>query len=389
MLKNKLKIIALLAVIILTLTIPIVRAEEQDAIPTETSIDESRNETNATEATTQIDENLKQGDVYLSGDNVTIDYAIDGNLFVLANNVTINSQIAGDAFICANTVTIGESAYIFNNLFNFSKNINVNGIVYNLYVATENTTINGTVYRDLRVGSDTVNIFGMVGRDAYIDCENLNLTQNTNSNEENYASSENNIHGNLTYSSSHEANIPKSSVKGKITYNPEITSDHNTLQKQILSLGTFIATVIILWLICLWLTPKFLKNASSYITTKKILPVIGFGILAPLVSILLAILLFILGITSTIAIILLVTLFILMAISTSIFTISINTIICDTLKIQKTLAKFGMLLVCAILLWLISLIPYLGSFIGIITLILGLGTIISSLIFKEKIEETN
>jgi len=387
MLKNKLKIIALLAVIILTLTIPIVRAEEQDAIPTETSIDESINEPNDTEA--QIDENQKQGDVYLSGDNVTIDYAIDGNLFVLANNVTINSQIAGDAFICANTVTIGESAYIFNNLFTFSKNINVNGTVYNLYAATENTTINGTIYRDLRVGSDTVNIFGMVGRDAYIDCENLNLTQNTNSNEENYASSENTINGNLTYSSSHEANIPKSSVKGKITYNPEITSDHNTLQKQILSLGTFIATVIILWLICLWLAPKFLKNASSYITTKKILPVIGFGILTPLVSILLAILLFILGITSTIAIILVVTLFILMAISTSIFTISINTIICDTLKIQKTLAKFGMLLVCAILLWLISLIPYLGSFIGIITLILGLGIIIASLIFKEKIEETN
>ena len=78
-----------------------------------------------------------------------------------------------------------------------------------------------------------------------------------------------------------------------------------------------------------------------------------------------------------------------MAISTSIFTISVNSIICNKLKIQKTVATFGMLIVCAIILWLISLIPYLGSLIEIVAIILGLGIIISNLVLKEKAKETN
>lgn len=402
MLKNKFKIIAILSAIILALTLPVVRAENEtvEDVPESSSTGSSSTDIDGTEAEsidTEVatnstdDENFKREDVYLVGDNVTIDYIVDGNLFVVANNVTINSQIGGDAFICANTVTVGEQGYIFSNLFTCSKNVDVNGVVYDLYSASETTTINGYVYRDIRVGSNTVNVFGTIGRNAYIDCVSLNFASDTNvDNEEETAfTSQGMINGNLEYSAKEEASIPEGSVTGETTFEQEKTFNNgNTIQQQILSLGAFVVTVIVIWLLCLWLAPKFLKNNASLLTTKKILPVIGFGILTPIVSILLAILLFVIGITANIGLLLLVALFVLIAISTSIFVITINHIICDKLKIEKTIGIFGMLVASSIVLWLICLIPFVGSLVSMVTAILGLGIIISSLVLKEKVEDT-
>lgn len=406
MLKNKFKIITILTLIILALALPVVRAENETAdntansdTPTaeitslEKDNDNAEKTNTETNANVIADENFKKSDVYLTGDNVTIDYIVDGNLFVVANTVTINSQIGGDAFICANTVTVGENAYIFSNLFTLSKNVIINGVVYDLYAASENTTINGYVYRDVRVGSNTVNIFGAIGRNAFIDCVNLNFTQNINVNseeqtEEVASSSHGIVNGNLSYTSSREASIPEGAVTGETSFEKEDLSDGNTIQKHIISLGTFLATVIVIWLLCLWLAPKFLKNTDVFLTSKKVWPVIGFGILTPIVGIALSIILLILGITSTLGLLLFILLFILMAISTSIFVIAINNVICNKLKIQKIIGAFGMLIVSAIVLWLIGLIPYIGSIVSIISVVLGLGIITSNLVLKEKVQDT-
>lgn len=406
MLKNKFKIIAILTVIILALTLPVVRAENETADnaanPDATVSENVSNEDTSDETTEPIDlsnnsemdtseandENFKRNDVYLTGDNVTIDYIIDGNLFVVANSVTINSQVGGDAFICANTVTIEEDGYIFSNLFTFSKNVTIKGVVYDLYAASENTTINGYVYRDIRIGSNTVNILGTVGRNAYIDCSNLNFTQNTDANESEEENSSNSsqgvINGNLTYSAKQEASIPEGVVAGETTFEKEMSFNNNTFQKQIMSLGTFLATVIVIWLLCLWLAPKFLEKNTSYLTTKKILPVIGFGILTPIVGIIVAILLFILGLTSKIALLLIITLIILMMISSSIFIITINNIVCNKLNIEKKAVMFGTLVIASIILWVLNLIPFIGSVVGFVASVLGLGMIISSIALKEK-----
>ena len=405
MLKNKFKIIAILTVIILALTLPVVRAENETADSTanpdvtatedistiSTDPTEDADNSDSEAINTEISEDtFKKSDVYLTGDDVTIDYIVDGNLFVVANNVTINSQIGGDAFICANTVTVGEQGYVFSNLFTFSKNVNINGVVYDLYAASENTTISGYVYRDIRIGSNTVNIFGTVGRNAFIDCVNLNFAQDTNVDNEDKTSitSQGIINGNLNYSAKQEASIPDGSVTGETTFEQESSYDGNIVQEKIISLGTFVVTVIIIWLLCLWLAPKFLKNSSSLLTTKKVLPVIGLGILTPIVAIIATALLFILGLTSKLALLLITVLIILMAISTSIFVITINNVICDKLKIQKTIGVFGMLVVSSIVLWLIGLIPYIGSIVGFVSVILGLGIIISSLVLKEKVKDS-
>lgn len=390
MLKNKFKIIAFLAIIILALTLPIVRADDETTDSTTTLDVIAENPTNDNSVSTTTDENFKKSDIYLSGDDITIDYIVDGNLFVLANHVTINSQIGGDAFICANTVTIGEQGYIFSNLFTFSKDVTVNGVVYDLYSASETTTINGYIYRDIRVGSNTINIFGTIGRNAYVDCVNLNFTKDSTNSENatNPTTAQPTINGNLEYTSKGEISIPEGVVTGETTFNQKLSFEGNKIQEQIISLGTFVITIIAVWLLCLWLAPKFLKNNTSLLTTKKVLPVIGFGFLTPIVFVLLAVLFFILGITSTLGFLLLLALFALIITSNSMFIITLNTIICDKLNIQKTMGIFGMLIATSIVLWLIGLIPYVGSILGTVVFILGTGIAISSLVLKDKTKTT-
>lgn len=393
MLKNKLKTIALLTVLIFSLMIPIVRAENETTPESATGATEESEATSNSDETSavisNVNDNFKKGDVYLSGDDVTIDYIVDGNLFVFANSVTINSQIGGDAFICAGTVNIGEQGYIFSNLFAFAKNVNVSGVVYDLYTAAEEVTINGYIYRDIRVGSNTLNINGTIGRNAFVSAENINFAQSSDS--EASLASKAMINGDFNYTSSKEISIPEGSVSGtsNFTAAKEVESNSKSIQDYIMLLGKFIATVVIIWLICLWIAPKFL-DMTHKLVSKKILPVLGFGILTPIVITVAFIILLIIGITSKIALLSLGVLFLLLAISSSIFVIAMNKLICNKLKIEKTIGFFGMLIVSSVVFWLLTLIPYLGTMISLIASIIGLGILVMNIIpIKEnKKEET-
>ena len=154
------------------------------------------------------------------------------------------------------------------------------------------------------------------------------------------------------------------------------------------SLGTEIATVIIIWLLCLWLAPKFL-NKTNTLLTKKVPALIGYGILVPILAVVVFVILAILGITSKIAIIELMLLAVLIAISSSVFVIVTNNIVCNKLKIEKNIGIFGMLIVSSAVLWLICIIPYVGSIVRFITLILGLGIITKSVLPSDTKKSDN
>ena len=155
-----------------------------------------------------------------------------------------------------------------------------------------------------------------------------------------------------------------------------------------ISRGGFVSTAIIIWLLCLWITPKFLSNTTNIIS-KKLLSVIGYGLLTPIVIAVAFVILLILGITSKIALLGLSLLLLLLAISSSIFVITINRLICHKFKIEKTIGIFGMLILSSIVLWAIGLIPYVGSAINIITSLIGLGIIVTNIIpVREKTKKT-
>ena len=385
MLKNKFKIITLLMVIILAFTVPIVQAAEDTTATNEVNEQATQQ---AVDANASM-ENLKSEDIYLTGDEVTIDYMVDGNLFVFANTVNINSYIGGDAFIVANTINVNENGYIFSNLFAVGKDITISGRIYDLYACSNNITINGYIYRDIRTITDNLNISGIIGRNVYTKTNTINIQTTSNESEQSQVTSQGLINGNLNYTSSTELSIPEGTVTGSVNYTEEKSSNSASVQTYILSLGRFIVTVVLVWLICLWLAPKFLKNTSTIIS-KKFLPTLGYGILTPILAVIAFALLILLGITSTIATIGLAILFIGIALAPSIFAITINNLICNKLKIEKNSVIFGILIITSAILWAICIIPVVGSFVSIAISILGLGIIIKGILpSKNKDSKEN
>lgn len=385
MLKNKFKIITLLMVIILAFTVPIVQAAEDTTATNEVNEQATQQ---AVDANASM-ENLKSEDIYLTGDEVTIDYMVDGNLFVFANTVNINSYIGGDAFIVANTINVNENGYIFSNLFAVGKDITISGRIYDLYACSNNITINGYIYRDIRTITDNLNISGIIGRNVYTKSNAINIQTTSSEGEQSQVTSQGLINGNLNYTSSNELSIPEGTVTGSVNYTEEKSSNSASVQTYILSLGRFIVTVVLVWLICLWLAPKFLKNTSTIIS-KKFLPTLGYGILTPILAVIAFALLILLGITSTIATIGLAILFIGIALAPSIFAIAINNLICNKLKIEKNSVIFGILIITSAILWAICIIPVVGSFVSIAISMLGLGIIIKGILpSKNKDSKEN
>lgn len=396
MTKKKFIIIPIIVLLLLSLLLPVANADNEtntnaDVNAISTDNNNSQNtittpqEGDANNANVNTENQMKKGDVYIAQNDVTIDYIVDGNVFILGNNVTITSQIGGDVFVCAKNVTISEQAYIFSNLFVLAENVNIKGIVYDLYSIANNITIDGYIYRDIKASSSTLNINGVIGRNAYIGCEKINFAvQNQNDENGSTVTNAGLIAGDLTYSSSQEISIPEKAVSGKVNFEQIIKTTNNTISTYLISLGSLLVIVLVVWGLSLLVAPKFLKSTNDLIASKKIFPVLGCGILTPIAITVLAILLLFINITASISLLLLTILALLFALSTSVTIIAINNLICKKLKISKNIGILGILILTTTVLWAICLIPFVGGIISILAVIIGMGLITYFAFNKNK-----
>ena len=395
MLKNKTKILVFLLILAISLTTSFVYADnettlEDDIIPISDNLESSPVENNAENPISTnepTEDTYKSHDVYLTGDNVTVDYIVDGNLFVIANTVTINSKIGGDAFIMANNINVSEQAYIFNNLFAMANSIDIKGVVYDVYALAQNFTVsNGYIYRDAKLCCNTININGVIGRNAFVSCSNINF--NTDENDKGI------IYGDLTYSTPSELSFDKNIVNGNVTYKAPKVSPEKSVREivasYILDLGAFLAFVIIIWLVCLWVAPKFLNDTNKFVG-KKTLNVLGTGLLTLIAVPIACIILLLLQLTAGISLLTVAIYILALIVAKSIFTIVANNYLCSKLNINKNTGIFGMLIVSGVIVWVISERPYVGGIVSFIISVLGLGVLVSAILPKKakKVSDTN
>lgn len=396
MLRKNLKFLKvfLTLVLLVSTSVSFVFADNENASESDISlISETNSEKNAVvtdDNQEQKDDSFKKSDLYLCEDEVNIDYIVDGNVFIMANKVTINSQIGGDAFILAKDVVIDSEGYIFNNLFTCAQNITIKGVVYDLYACAQDVNISGGfVYRDLKTVCQKLNVAGTIGRNAFVNASTIVFNEGTeNADAETNTTKKGIIYGTLEYSSSEEVNIPDGSVLGdvkfnKITSNAENMSVGTIIANYILDLGAFLAFVLIIWLVCLWLAPKFLESTNNYVG-KVTWKVLGYGLLALIAIPIVAIILILLQLTSSVALLLIALYILSLVIAKAFFTITANKFLCTKLNIHKNTGIFGMLIVTGIIVWVLKELPYIGSVVSFVITILGLGIFVTALLPKKK-----
>lgn len=396
MLKNKLRLLFIVLMIVCFTLSPLCFAvdepenteDEVTADVVENQADESEEQVaeQATEAEKEVQEEeakITSSDAYLIGDKINIDYVVDGNLFVIANEVNIDAQILGNAFVMANKINITEKGYVSNSLFALADSIELDGVIYDGYISSTNLLIKGYVYRDLYSVTENFKHIGSIGRNVNAASKNFAFEQLENEGSDiEYASAQGRISGDFNYSTEHEITVPENVVEGKTNFinMPSVKSTN-----YVFAAISSIVFVLAIWLLFKWLAPKFLTSADTLITNKP-LKTLGFGLLSLICIPIVATVLIIAGITSSVGLIALSVYLVLICISRATSIIAINNIISNKLKFEKSIKQFALLIATSLVAWAITLIPVVGALVNVAFVLVGMGIITRKLISKKDKE---
>lgn len=373
---KKLKSILFFALVLVVLLSSVVFADN------ETPITKADNEAGIM----LVDENLETTSnvvsktLYLANSSVTIDYPVEGNVFVMAQDLTISGNISGNVFALAQNLKIESTSSINSTLFVCAENVTIDGTVSDVFSISSNLTINKSarIIQDITAGGSTLKLGGTIGRNANFEFDEINTSDSAM------------ILGDLSYSS-RVAAISEDIVSGTTSFKimEEVKIEPKDIIKSKLNdLYTLLVISLVIVLIVVYAMPKF-ADKEQKIVENKLAATFGYGALALILVPFACLLLFftIIGILPAVALFL-VYLFIIMQVATPLVAIAIAKIICQ--KINKNTKGFtllfSMLLVLAI--WILELIPILGSIVSLLTAILGLGIIVYA-IFHSTIEPKN
>lgn len=380
MLKKKSKILLSVLFVLLLLSSVCLATDDTSLIDDSVVVTSDTNNTQEVD-TTSSTANWVNTDLYLAEDKVTIDKVVDGNAFVAAKEVTVTGEIGGDLFVVADKVTI-EGGYVYSSLFVCANEVTINGVVYDVYAISNNFNLgsNGFIYRDLKVTGSNINLSGKIRRDAYISAKSLTLNEQSGAI----------VYGNLEYSTPSEITIPEGAVSGNVKYKVNTSNTEKETSVASIILGyvseaiqalllTFVLTAILLWL-----TPKFVNRVGN-MSVGKSFASLGIGVVTPVVLVIVALLLAL----SVVGLkMLLPAAFIFVAfslIASSITSIFFGKLFTRLLKTDSKVKFVLFTLLSNLVLWLLTKIPFVGGFIGLLVYAFGIGTLLVNIVCRKEV----
>lgn len=382
--KNKILVIIFLFISCIT---TICFATSTNSNNTNENIEENRKVENTNTIKSEITDtlsktNIKKENIYkFESNKCEITDTIYGNVFVAGNEINIKSNyIAGDVFIFGNTITIDENTVIDGNIYIVGQQININGTIYRTsYILGKVIEFgkNSDVGYDTFTVADTIKLNGEMMRNVYISANILEVKNSAL------------INGNLLYSSSEKAEIPKQCVKGKIDFKKIVNEEKDikevTFEYVIDMFKNLIFTEFIFILILL-ISNKFTTKAQNAISNKNIFKSLGIGLLGFITIPLIIIMLILLGITSKISLFLIPIYIAGIMIADSITAISISSLICS----KKTKMKLPIVVTfVTIILWAVESIPYIGAIISFFSIVIGIGILLQTLFTDNNMINDN
>lgn len=325
--------------------------------------------------------NVQAVEVAKAGDVVTEEGVYSSTRFVAGNKVTNKANIDGISFVAGNEVTLeGSSEYGFyaGNILNISENIqkdlfvagnsitiNSNAIIgRDAYIAGNTVVIKSNITRDLKAAGTVVDLSGItIGGDVYIDSDEIILDANTV------------ISGKLSYlkgaSISELNNAKVGSVE--VRENDDLVFEYNFKTKAIDFVVSIVSAFVVL-VVLFYLIPSSREKLNNLeLSFGSIAKTSGIGLLALIVVPILSIIILSTGFLFPIAFISLAVygISIYLAFLVSYYVVG-NKILS---KLFNNDNKYLAILCGVVVVKLIGLIPYIGGFVSIVSLVYGLGLI--------------
>lgn len=391
MLKNKTKLFLLIITfIVLASTFsfatsdPAVNPISQNTV-SETNTIETNGEQDIT--TTENEEpEIYNDNLYLFNDNVVMNQLVDGNVYIVGQNVEITGKVNGSLFVIADKVTFSKDSYIMQSIYVCANELYLNGAANDLYAIANKVDMSydSFMLRDLYVTANSFNFNGGAGRNAFVSAKDFNFV-----NTEGSAAI---VYGNLTYTSSNELTLSNNLVQGEIKYSKyEDTLGEKSVQDIILDyivdfLKVLLYTVAV-FLLALWLAPKFVEKSSSFIGKKSAMA-LGIGIISFVLAIVISICLLFSVIAIPLGFAIFVLFMLMLSIAFAVTAICITNKVKEKFKFNNKYSTALTLILVTLILWALEQIPYVGFVVSIIVSLIGFGITLLYLFTKNKKDET-
>ncbi len=326
--------------------------------------------------------NIINSDIYKFEQNVVIEGSTNGNAFAMGSAVTIKGKVDGDLFVLANTLTVEDSAVISGNIFVLANYVSMSGSANDIYAFAQGFDLvsGSTVKRDIRIYSSAVKLEGVINRDAYITTNDIKMPDDAKGL----------IKGDLNYTSGQELTLPKDAISGEIKYNKyevKTPSTEEIISAYIVRFITTIIYAVVVILLATFFAPKFIEKAS-YTFTKRPFISAGIGILSiVLIPVLAIILLVTTRVLSYVSMAIIAVYALILSITLPIFSMIGGKFITDKLGTTSK-GKFILFsILCAIGLWLLQIIPYVGGYISLFIYVVGLGVFLFSFFMRKDVSQ--
>ena len=208
--------------------------------------------------------NVREDDLYVASTDASynMDQMVDGNVFITGKNVTITGQINGSLFVFTDKLVIEENAWIACHTFVCAGEVIIKGQMADLYAACGNLTIAETaeISRDVKAGAKDINLAGKIGRNVSLGADKVKVPDEAG---------KLSIYGNLKYEASEKiANLKEESVMGETKFIqgrnvPEETAGEIAIRYAMSAVRTVIFDIVI-FIAIIFLAPKFLKKTKEY-----------------------------------------------------------------------------------------------------------------------------
>ena len=325
-----------------------------------------------------------------SGDNVKVEDTIKGDSAIAGKIIDLLGNFDGIAFAAGDTINVngtleygfvaGSSINVNGNIskgiyaagrdISFSKDAKVSR---DAFLAGKNVTLEGTLERDVYVGANSVTIKSgtTINGNVSLDTEKLTVEDNVT------------IKGTLKYNKDAKTTISDSAKIGNtVTYK----SNEKTTPDISLIIGdTVISAInmIVVFVVLATIIPSALPKASNkFDSFGSYLKGFGFGILILLCTPIIALLLLISSVGSSLGIILALLYGIAIYLSFIAFGYLLGYLI-TTKLLKKEINSYFTGIIGIVLLKLLMVVPYIGGFVAMIALFVGLYTV-ATLCLEDK-----
>lgn len=322
-------------------------------------------------------------DIYRMGEEVTVNENVDANVYVMGENVKIDGAfIYGNLYVMANKIEIIDSE-IEGSIYALGENISFSGSANDIYACASNIDfdLDSYIWRSAKVGADTVNMNGNIGRNLYASVNNLSIGDNAT------------IEGSLNYYSANEGNIAEQAKIGEVNFEQQkIEEDANggidfigyLYDAMTVALKTLIVALIIVFFINKFNNIKRTNNVAT-----DLLKATGKGtlvfVVVPIIFIILICSIIGVGLGFALMALYIIAIYI----ATSTVSLEITHRILNKQK-DVEIKKWkivGISILISLAIWAIGLIPVIGGIIKFILILMGLG-IWYTIIFQRNKKET-